>query len=454
MQIFKTNGDAGTGKTYTLVQDITNAAMQGLNIQVVTPTNKAAAVLRERFQKSGINVNVGTIASVMYYYSKESYEPKRWESVPKLSPITGKFEVDVNGDVIITKNEKFKFVKVLKSFDAPTALFIDEASMVQAEFWYHLHEGAFYENYVHRHFGNLEEVHTYGDEKQLPPIEDFENLPTEEKKYVGWWFKQTPTNSLTVNHRQAGALMDFINTCKTALFSKKLKGEFPTGIQTGTGDYSNFSVNPKLHAEVFDECIMSVAKADIIVTQTNQQRMVMNTIFRKINAYINRQVFQFEPVVGDTIIFKTKCKEAPLADDPSKIVYIAKNIYAKIKQIHDFDIKTTGMSCTLELETGETVGPIAVDYYNSVPVSKKRQLKNAPQIDFGYAVTAHSSQGGGWNRVVVIDSWSPHESAPNGRYVAMTRAKETCHIYTGFNKDQVEMFMKYVNEQLTLDVEE
>jgi ATP-dependent exoDNAse (exonuclease V) alpha subunit len=60
-------------------------------------------------------------------------------------------------------------------------------------------------------------------------------------------------------------------------------------------------------------------------------------------------------------------------------------------------------------------------------------LRQHPHLDFGYAVTSHSSQGETADRVLIhVDSEHAHKGLINNRmaYVAVSRAREDAHIFT------------------------
>ena len=60
-------------------------------------------------------------------------------------------------------------------------------------------------------------------------------------------------------------------------------------------------------------------------------------------------------------------------------------------------------------------------------------LRENPHLDYGYAVTSHSSQGATADRVLVnVDTEAAHEKLINSRlaYVAVSRARYDAQIYT------------------------
>ena len=61
------------------------------------------------------------------------------------------------------------------------------------------------------------------------------------------------------------------------------------------------------------------------------------------------------------------------------------------------------------------------------------KLGNHPHLDYGYAVTSHSSQGTTADRVLVhVDTENAHERLINSRlaYVAVSRGRYDAQIYT------------------------
>jgi exodeoxyribonuclease V len=59
-----------------------------------------------------------------------------------------------------------------------------------------------------------------------------------------------------------------------------------------------------------------------------------------------------------------------------------------------------------------------------------RLIKGMQEFDYGYAITAHKSQGSQWNSVVIFDeSWCFREDANRWLYTAITRAQEKVLIY-------------------------
>ena len=68
----------------------------------------------------------------------------------------------------------------------------------------------------------------------------------------------------------------------------------------------------------------------------------------------------------------------------------------------------------------------------------KNEYYNAIQVKFGYAVTCHKSQGGGWDNVFIEQVWLPDENLPKDYlrwlYTAITRARNRVFLI-GFTDD-------------------
>ena len=150
-KVVKLNGPAGTGKT-TLIQ-----AMMDSGVEVVTPTNKSAQVLRQK----GMNAN--TLFSV--FFSLVDEEGRPCPPGPSL-----RFRAN---DEIIANGYK---ISENKSSYSPTII-VDESSMVRGSM-------------IHSLSRMCDKLILVGDDCQLPPIKD----RTHPK---GLFNQMKPTASLT-----------------------------------------------------------------------------------------------------------------------------------------------------------------------------------------------------------------------------------------------------------------
>ena len=76
--------------------------------------------------------------------------------------------------------------------------------------------------------------------------------------------------------------------------------------------------------------------------------------------------------------------------------------------------------------------------YEDLPVRRKyeelakNEYFNAIQVKFGYAVTCHKAQGGGWDNVFVEQVWMPEPKLSKDYlrwlYTAITRARKKVYL--------------------------
>jgi exodeoxyribonuclease-5 len=68
--------------------------------------------------------------------------------------------------------------------------------------------------------------------------------------------------------------------------------------------------------------------------------------------------------------------------------------------------------------------------FDGSPRPDIRLLRGTQEFDYGYAITAHKSQGSQWNDVVIFDeSWCFREDANRWLYTAITRAQNKILVY-------------------------
>lgn len=419
MYFTKVNGDAGTGKTHDLAATAAQMIKNGYKVLVVAPTNKAAKVLMDRLKN--IDVDVGTYHSKLYEFKKDTSRTV----VVREAAITpeGKFERDEHDNIIFIEKHEHPYVRAPRQLHEPTVIFVDESTMVEAEFWHDL---------INQKFGDLvEEAFAYGDEKQLPPVEDLDDVAEDHKDYYRWWHRQPADKRLEINHRQKGDLSDFIGLCVKSLFHTPYsRGRLPENVSFG----ESFSV-PVHHLINDDEgleiMLSYMLKSDIIVVPTNKLRKLANTVTRLQLAKSTGAFYNRLPVEGDKIIFRTGKRDGHS---------IVKNTYGVIKAVHEYDKKHTTMICTFELEDGRIIEKHPVDYSQCVETNYQNKTRDKDgsfqQIDFGYAVTAHSSQGGQWENVVVLDTNDTFEVSRSIRYVSVTRASKNLWCFTHFSKGE------------------
>jgi exodeoxyribonuclease-5 len=325
-----------------------------------------------------------------------------------------KFQVDDQGaPVYYDEIEYFMIKSIKKSLDGKIVL-VDESSMVGSDVWYDL-----------INCGLIDEIHAYGDEKQLPPIEEYHKLDDIYKPYFQFWHNFDEPKSvitLRVNYRQQGDLKTFVEAIENTLFNERGDASIPVPLLSG----ENFSIHASDIAE--EDLLYEMMDADIVITPYNKIRDMTNIICRKTKAKLNNVPFKNIPVIGDKIIFVDAIKaEVIVGKHLLKRIVLPKNVCATITEIHDVSIQDNLMTLDIVDETGLEHNNIVVS------LNKIMGLTNGgdfPRIDYAYAVTVHSSQGGQWDNVLFLDShWNG--DASKLRYVGITRAKKRLGIISG-----------------------
>jgi ATP-dependent exoDNAse (exonuclease V) alpha subunit len=103
--------------------------------------------------------------------------------------------------------------------------------------------------------------------------------------------------------------------------------------------------------------------------------------------------------------------------------------------------------------TGDGDMTIMLDSGRSVEISSESHL----HLDYGYAVTSHSSQGTTCDRVLVdVDTDHVHESLINSRlaYVAVSRARQDAHIYTNDAENLGQELSREVSKTAAMEARE
>ena len=411
----KINGPAGHGKTFTLIEDIKALydparADNEQSFVLITPTNKAAMVLNSRLIAAGLPPLAKTLHSTLYTWV-QSDDIKSIKRVRSIDPDTHKFYVDALGEPVYHEEIEYYFDRTIKESIKHKVIFVDESSMVNSEVWHDLIT-----------CGLVEEINAYGDERQLPPIEDCAKLNADIQPYFRFWHQyQDEVKTLTVNHRQAGDLKTFVEVIESSIF--KGRGEIPVPLAIG----DNLSVHA---SDITERQLLGLMmESDIILTPYHKVRQLTNIIVRKERAERSGKRFVKRPVEGDRIIFNDAIKrEYEVNNRTIRYIYLPKNVTATITKVHDFDAEDNLMIIDFTDETG-------TDHENIVvcvdKIMGEKSHAEATRIDYAYALTVHSSQGGQWDRVLFLDSFWKDENIRNLRYVGITRAAKQLAIVTG-----------------------
>lgn len=416
---YKINGRAGYGKTHALIQDIKDIyddklGYSGQPFILITPTNKAAIVLNSRLEKAGLPPFAKTLHSTLYYW-RSTGEIKSVKKMRRIDPNTGKFEVDKKGNPVYKEEIIYHYVKELKTNLHNKSVYVDESSMVSCDVWFDLLTSNMFKH-----------IFAFGDERQLPPIEDYDTLEEAHKQYYRYWHRFNDTGkmmTLTENHRHAGDLKDMVETIESNLFNQYRRPDIPSNLEYGY----NFSVDSTALAP--EDFLTLMVESDIIITPYNKIRQLVNVLMRRYRAKQQERQFSVLPTVGDKIIFVDSIKRDRIDNgNHIKEIYLAKNVTATIFAIHDICLK----DCIAVMDFIDEMGT----FHIKEPVSLRLMLDskkkdNLPRIDYAYAITVHSSQGGSWPNVLFLNSYWNMNEAAQLRYVGITRAQERLVVING-----------------------
>lgn len=412
MKFYKINGDAGTGKTNELIKSLRQHNLE--DVLVVTPTNKAAMVLNKRFNAEGLDIKAQTLFSTLYSWRQTDIIKNR-KRIRSIDSNTLKFEKDIDGRPVYHEEIEYEFERIIKHSVRDKIIFIDEASMVASDIWRDILEADYFP-----------EIWTFGDEKQLPPIEQYENLDPTTKPYYRFWHNfNEDSNVITLqkNHRQAGDLKDFVADITNTIF-KHYNASIPDPLMIG----DNFS----LHANdiIEDDLKNFMLDADIIITPYQKVRKLSNIIMRRILAEQGGRKYSDLPVRGDRIIFVDSIKRIREAGAYRfKELYLAKNVCATITEIIDYSPEDNTMiiNCIDEMNIKHNNIIVSLNIITGLNSS----AAPIPRIDYSYAITVHSSQGAQWPRVLFLNGHWPNDDRARLRYVAITRAEQQLAIING-----------------------
>jgi len=411
----KINGPAGHGKTFTLIEDI-KAIYNPLrpdteqSFVLITPTNKAAMVLNSRLIAAGLPALAKTLHSTLYSWIQTD-DIKSVKRVRSIDPDTHKFYVDALGEPVYHEEIEYYFDRIIKETIKHKVIYVDESSMVNSEVWHDLIT-----------CGLVEMINAYGDERQLPPIEDRDKLDDDIRPYFRFWHQyQDEVKTLPKNHRQAGDLKTFVEVIQSSIF--KGRGDIPVPMAMG----DNLSVHA---SDITERQLLGLMMdCDIILTPYHRVRQLTNIIMRKERAQRAGKRFVKRPVEGDKIIFTDAVKHEHEVDNRTvRYVYLPKNVTATITKIHDYDPKDNLMIIDFTDETGTDHEDIVVCVDK---IMGDKSSAEEARIDYAYALTVHNSQGGQWDRVLFLDSFWKDDTIRNLRYVGITRASEQLAIVTG-----------------------
>lgn len=359
--VFEYAGGPGTGKSYVLNFIIKYLRIDRECIAPMAFTGAAAVNMRTK----GL-LNAGTIHSWIYHTSVTQKRDK-----------DGKFIVD---EYFNRPKETLDFIPKLK-LKHIKLIIIDEAYMVPIEMKRDIEQ-----------FGI--KILACGDWNQLPPVNSTPAYLNDPDR----------VRLLTKTMRQAEGSSIV-----------KLAYNVLNGFPISNGYYGDVLVINE--DELTDQMIMS---SDVVICSKNITREFYNNKIRKIYGFEGKT-----PQYGERVICRSNNKDE-IVDD----INLANGLIGTVVNYPDvsgFDGKTFKMLFKPDLLNNAFDIKVSYKYFTA-PYQQKDILKNdryleGEKFEFGYAITAHLSQGSQFNNVIVIDE--PMFGNINNRlaYVAITRAK-------------------------------
>jgi exodeoxyribonuclease V len=231
-----------------------------------------------------------------------------------------------------------------------------------------------------------------GDPAQLPPV-----------KSEGFFINAAPDAMLTQVHRQA---LDnpIIRMSMDVREGRGLKpGQYGTSlVARGLGR---------------DECAQRVLAADQVICGLNKSRVAYNSRIRTLKG-LRGEYEPWHPAQGDRLICLKNDRKHGIFNGSMWVVRKTsiqesrKKLFLNLRSVDE-------KRAPLDSETFP-------HFFNGTENELNwKALKGVHQFTFGWAITAHKSQGSEWGNVVIFDeSRSFGESARNWLYTALTRASD------------------------------
>lgn len=413
-KVFTLGGFAGTGKS-TILPDILDATgLSPSQIAFAAPTGKAAKVMGSKLRAQGINVYPSTIHKLIYTPKPQKAEVLERELRDKqtmvvllkngdVAPPTGDLKADIEelekqihiltkdldraydiNDLRFTLNPESALIK-----ENIQLIILDEGSMVGEEIASDLLDFEI-------------PVMVMGDPGQLPPVGD----------KPGFFIDgETPDAFLTEVHRQAA---DNPIIYLATLIRQGKRADY--------GDYGNGVLIVPRKKDTFT---LDLERDCQVIVGTNKMRWQLTSKMRREGGLLDPLPHKGEPLI--------MCKNHK--DHPELVngttVFATEDLGEKYEEgmarflAHIADEEGKKFSCYTYQGLFEEHIKREKNYSTASKQSAFKSRINDAQIDFGWAITCHKSQGSQWDEVIVHDeSGVFRDDADKWLYTAVTRAAE------------------------------
>jgi len=415
---FVLSGNAGTGKTTIAVNIINYAASIGKHVTVIAPTNRAVKVLRGKLENTQADYDkLATIHAAIYSFNEE------------------------NNEYILREDE----------FNSRSIVIVDESSMVRTEQ---------YQDLVNVVVKNGGQIVFMGDDQQLPPVgkgQDPELLVPGMHINNPNYYKMNQVMRQSLNSRLFEyvtalrlSIMPFIpigtdQNDKSIRVDKKHKGQAVLAL------WGKDMANPETN---HDETIF--------ITRSNKNRIGYNRAARRMrygenvsdkpmkndrlmitantNVIVNGDIISMDSMNGEVVndvpfpvtnnmgntisngAYLIRLDVSNLTTDQKG--FVQPDMYAIVmpdaskSSVYQSEINIDSLPPELFQGNG-----LIVENNRGNNVLDRRRVVTAT---YGYAITAHKSQGGEWEKVYVHDTlWKmPPDKKKRWIYTAVTRVSK------------------------------
>ena len=464
-------GYAGSGKTTVVNHFVSELFQSGQikqaeDIKFLTPTNKAAQVLKAKLQENprgGLSGCVSTIASLTHFYEFVGYDGED-SMVKPLAPLHPKADLTEFREFWIkakedglrifdnwSRNTKFRNIDgvskepditpddachILHSrivdryksrWSGVKFVIIDECSALTAR--------------DQKHFESISGIRLIfvGDPEQLPPVVDG---PDDEPSDI----LSEPTAVLAKVMRQPeGGLLDAAMRIRNGQI-----------LNHGTSSDRRFTyLNSKEDRFNRSNLFDLIQSHDVILVARNQMRLLMNDLYRRIAGHMQSPV-DFIPKPGERLIaisrYSNRRKSCPtiLNGDYLEVESFQNRIITRKPEGEDDNFLPADFKVTLSHRQGqdgnksspfEAILPYQIlssdhvfgeststTHCTGPRTDENNQDITAPIVrsEWAYALTVHKAQGSQWPRVLVINDGQSTKGTTYKQwmYVACTRATQ------------------------------
>jgi len=378
------SGFAGTGKTY-LLQRLIN---DGVHDKIIccAPTGKAASVLQSKLE----GVYVRTIHQALYIPNSRSLAALDALQADLLQANGSKARESIEAKIIIEKKRLAREEVTFRGKDDPEVgpgkfVIVDESSMVPTHILDDMEKTGCKALFV-------------GDSGQLPPVNG-----------ANWFLSRKHDASLTTIQRQAEG-SPIIRLSQQIREGRCRPEDF-----ADVGGVCRIIPKDKLSKE---EWLL----ADQVLTGSNASRCKINRFFRKQLGYTSP-----DPRAGEKLIcLKNDWRHRPPFINGAQMVTTADAIQG-----------VEGM-CLSAIYDGVEILAEAYCEYHTRKLYDPSLVEDPPEfrrglleVDYGYAITVHKSQGSEWGKVIVADDKMQAANVKFRQrwlYTAVTRASESLTI--------------------------